>query len=284
MNIQISESLFLIKMLTTQSEHEPLHYIVQGEGTPVILIHGIASSLFDWKYLLPLLTQGGFRGYAPDLWGHGDSTKPDSPDEYDFDALYTHLVSWIAELNINRPFFLIGHSLGGLLSLKYALDWSNNIQGMVLINPFFQSNQLTPLLRLVQTWPELGEKALRAVPYWLIHVLTGLDLRSAAHDNTLTRTQIADDYKRASPFIVHIAGTIPDLTICLPEIFTPSLVIWGENDLTLNPDLFPELVEALPNARGYTIPRCGHQPHLGKPEILNWVVLDYLNQINGSRS
>lgn len=274
----------MISMLTKQSELEPLHYVVQGEGTPVILLHGIAASLFDWKYLLPLLTQAGFRGFAPDLWGHGESSKPDSPDEYDFDAIYAHLLSWIANLNINQPIFLIGHSLGGLLSLKYALDWPNNIQGMVLINPFFQPSQLSPLLRLVQIRPELGEKALRTAPYWLIYALTGIELKSTAYDSTHTRMQIVEDYKRASPFIVHIAGKLPDLTNCLPEIFTPSLVIWGENDLTLNPDGFQKLVDALPIARGYSIPRCGHQPHLGKPEILNQVVLDFLNQVINSRS
>lgn len=271
-------------MLTKQNEHEPLHYVVRGDGPPVILLHGIAASLNDWKYLLPLLVEAGFQGYAPDLWGHGESTKPDTPEVYDFDALYTHLLSWIIDLNFNQPLLLIGHSLGGLLSLKYALSRPENVQGIVLINPFFQPSQLSPLLRLIQRRPELGEKALRAAPYWLIHALTGLDLKSASDDITHTRTQIAVDYKRASPYIVHIAGTIPDLTNCLPEIITPTLVIWGENDLSLNPDLYPKLVDDLPNARGYAIPRCGHQPHLSQPEILNQVVLDFLDQIDNFRS
>src|SRR3972149_9427070 len=125
-----------MSMRSQQNELVSLHYVVHGDGPPVVLLHGIAASLYDWKYLLPQLTQAGFQGYAPDLWGHGQSTKPDTPEVYDFNAIYTHMLSWIDDLNFNQPLFLIGHSLGGLLSLKYVFNRPENVQGMVLINPF----------------------------------------------------------------------------------------------------------------------------------------------------
>ena len=90
------------------------------------------------------------------------------------------------------------------------------------------------------------------------------------------RQQVAIDIKRASPHILNLPRTVPDLTPELSRLQTPVQVIWGEKDLTLNPGSFPSLVSALPNSQGHPIPNCGHQPHLTQPEIVNQLVLSFL--------
>jgi pimeloyl-ACP methyl ester carboxylesterase len=63
-------------MITDLTEHiRQINYTSQGMGPPVILVHGIASSLYDWDLLMPELARGGFGAYALDLLGHGDSAK-----------------------------------------------------------------------------------------------------------------------------------------------------------------------------------------------------------------
>jgi pimeloyl-ACP methyl ester carboxylesterase len=67
------------------------NYVQQGEGAPVIMIHGIAASLHDWDELVPELSQNGYACYAPDLLGHGDSPKPQSR-AYQMDWIFDHFV------------------------------------------------------------------------------------------------------------------------------------------------------------------------------------------------
>jgi pimeloyl-ACP methyl ester carboxylesterase len=89
------------------------------------------------------------------------------------------------------------------------------------------------------------------------------------------RQQIANDYKRASPLFLNITRDIPDLSEILPQISTPTRVIWGQHDLTLHPTSFMSLTLMLPNATGKAVPHTGHQPHIGRPDIVNRLVLEF---------
>lgn len=265
----------MLQMLSTSEREKGIAYISVGEGQPVILIHGVAASRYDWTRLIPVLAKAGFRAYAPDLPGHGDSEKPDDPEQYHVEAIHARLHEWIHSLHLRQPPILVGHSLGGYLSLVYAHRHPDKVKGMVLIDPLYTPEQLSPLIRLARRRPELGVKTMRAVPEWLINMLLGWDPSSAAEFSPEVRQQIANDYKRASPRFVYITRDIPDLTPILPEIEHRTRVIWGERDLTLNPDSFPRLVHSLKNASGIPILACGHQPHIGKPELVNQLVLEF---------
>jgi pimeloyl-ACP methyl ester carboxylesterase len=257
---------------------ELLHYIARGEGPPVILIHGMAASSHDWEALMPDLAEAGYRALAVDLLGHGESAKPDAPHVYTSRHLYAALEAWLADLKDSPPFIMIGHSLGGFMCLNYALRYPQNVHAMVLIDPVYSPDQLSPLLRWLNRRPAVGVKALQVVPLKVIDALLGWDPISAPHFSREVRWQIAVDYKRASPHILYIPRTIPDLTPDLDRIETQTLVMWGEKDLTLAPDTFPELVREMPNACGRPIPGSGHQPHIGNPDLVNRLILDFLSQ------
>jgi pimeloyl-ACP methyl ester carboxylesterase len=258
---------------------EILHYTACGEGSPVILIHGMAASSHDWEALMPDLAKAGYRALAVDLLGHGESVKPESSDVYTSGRIYAALEGWMAGLKDRPPFILIGHSLGGFLCLNYALRYPHRVSAMALIDPVYSPKQLSPLLRWLNRRPALGVKALQVVPLKVIDTLLGWDPISAPHFPPDVRWQIAVDYKRASPHILFIPRTIPDLTPELERIETQTLVMWGEKDLTLAPGTFSKLVADLPNACGHPIPGSGHQPHIGNPDLVNRLILDFLDHL-----
>lgn len=234
--------------MTTVKNKYQTNYVSQGNGPPVILIHGIAASLYDWNGLMPTLASFGYSVHTLDLLGHGDSAKPDAAHKYHIESLFDHLTDWIDGLSLDTPPLFVGHSLGGYLSLMYSLRQPNKVRGLVLIDPLYSPKQLSPIQHLARRRPTLGEKALRVAPEWLFHTVLGWDPTIGNHFSAQTLHQAAVDLKRASPKIVYITRTIPDLTHILFRINPPTLVVWGEKDQTLNPDSFPLLVEALPNA------------------------------------
>lgn len=263
--------------------NQNINFVYQGHGLPVICIHGIAASLYDWNKLLPELTTHGYRGYALDLPGHGDSPKPEKIENYHVSQIYHTVDSWIRSLNLKQSPFLVGHSLGGYLSLLYALEHLDQIQGLVLIDPFISPTQLRPVLQTARQRPHLAVKALRLAPQWLISAVLLFDPEALSNFLPNERQQIAADYKRASPLIMHTTNTVQDITPRLEKIAVPTLIIWGKNDLTLNTRSFEELARTLPNATIHPISRTGHQPHITKASIVNQLILEFITHTSNQK-
>ena len=263
-----------------------VNFVRLGEGPPVILVHGLAASLHDWDALLPALAGAGYAGYALDLLGHGDSDKPRQLEAYTSDAVYKHMQAWIDSLMLAQPVIVVGHSLGGYLALQFALQSPERVRALVLANPFYTQEQLPPTLRFFLRRPLLNTTLIERTPYWLFRLLVDVSSLQFGNSNEnlhslpeAVRTQTALDFKRAAPGIYNIPRTLRDLTPDLPRIHQPTLVIWGVHDQTINPKTFPALVEKLPNARGESMPNCGHVAHQCHALDFNTKVLGFLDSL-----
>jgi pimeloyl-ACP methyl ester carboxylesterase len=104
-----------------------------GTGPVIVLLHGLASSSANWDPLIPLL-KDSYRCISIDLVGFGDSPKPQwyeyTMEEHIRDIRYT-----VKRLRIQKPFTLVGHSLGGLIATRYARQLPHHIQRLVLLSP-----------------------------------------------------------------------------------------------------------------------------------------------------
>lgn len=265
---------------------QQVNYIEQGPaaGAPVILVHGLAASHHDWDSLLPELAQAGFHAYALDLLGHGESPKP-MLRAYKTKWVYRHFEHWIDSLQLTEPPIIIGHSLGGYLSLRYAIRNPQRVRALVLTDPFYRLDQLPAILRRTYRRPTLNALVVEHTPGWLfrwIIDLTNAALgRSGGSDLTLSdsvRLQTALDYKRTAPGAFNIPNTARDLTSNLARVAAPTLVLWGDRDQTLSPDSFAPLVQALPHARGQALSG-GHVPHQSNPQEYNRLVLEFLKEL-----
>ncbi len=260
------------------------NYVHQGEGPPVIMIHGVAASLHDWDDLLPELAKDGYASYALDLLGHGDSPKLDSR-AYQMDWLFEHFSSWMKSLHLTQPAILIGHSLGGYIAMEYARRVSAWTRGLVLVNPLYSLRQLPSLLRRTYRRPHLSGFIVERTPRWLFRMI--VDVTSMAMGRRTgvlhslperIRAQAALDYARTAPGVYNVPNTGEDLTPHLPSISFPTLVVWGDRDQTLSPASFPRLVDAMPRAVGKRV-RAGHMPHQSNPEEFHQLVKEFLREV-----
>ncbi len=257
------------------------HYVQQGSGVPVILIHGIAASLHDWDDLAPELTRHGYASYALDLLGHGDSPKLDSRS-YHADWLFEHFSKWMTSLRLTEPAILIGHSLGGYLALEYARRVPAWTRGLILVSPFYDRVQLPLLLRRSYSRMGLRNLIVSRTPQWLFRLIVDVTSVAMGHSSGALhalpehiREQTALDYARTAPGVYHIPNEIPDNAQFLSQITFPTLIVWGDRDRTLSPSSFPKLVETMPRAVGKSL-RAGHVPHQSNVDEFNPMVLEFL--------
>lgn len=251
-------------------------YEVAGDGPPVVLIHGMAASLHDWDFLVPELVQAGYRTYRLDLLGHGESVKPRDVRRYTIEDIYAHLDSWLAWQGLTEPAAIIGHSMGGFLSLLYALRNPARVRMLALVDPLFSPQQLPSGAALLQRYPHIGAKAMQMAPEWLLHTMTGFDPTTSNYLSEQNRQQLVEDYLRASPNIVYLTGSFYDLSPHLDEIEQPAMVIWGQKDRTLAPESFDRLAGLLGSEQTLGIEAAGHQPHLTHPELVNPKIIQFL--------
>ena len=262
-----------------------VNFIQQGDGAPVVMIHGIAASLHDWDDLVPDLTKNGYASYALDLLGHGNSPKPTSRS-YRMEWLYEHFEHWMRSLRLTEPAVIIGHSLGGYLALEYARRVSAWTRGLVLVNPFYSLSQLPLLLRRTYRHPTLSGLIATRLPEWMFRVVVDITSVGMGHSSggmhalpEHIRAQTALDYTRTAPGVYNVPNTGADLTVHLSSISRPTLVVWGERDQTLAPSSFPRMMELMPHARGVSI-RAGHVPHQSNAQWFNEQVLEFLKGLS----
>jgi len=243
-----------------------------ADGPPVVLLHGWGASWHYWQWALPALAAAGFRAYAPDLVGHGDTDKP--PLAYsgdDYVGFFAHLAD---HLGLGR-FILGGHSLGGYIALRYALERPDRVRKLVLVSPLYEKGQLPVPHRLLPVVTAPLRVVWQLTPAQLV-ALAARAVRDSAErvlPASFTRQMIVD-YKRASPRIAASLAGFTDLPD-LPRITAPALVFWGGRDL-LAPESFAPLVEALPHAQGHYTPAAAHAAHVETLVVFHDTLLPFL--------
>lgn len=106
-----------------------LHYVVEGRGRPIVLVHGLAGFAASWRHTIPALA-GRARVYALDLPGFGLSAKPPGPYELAFFAQALH--GFLEAVGVSRA-SLVGHSLGGAICIASALSRPARVERLALL-------------------------------------------------------------------------------------------------------------------------------------------------------
>ncbi|MDQ8731859.1 alpha/beta hydrolase [Bradyrhizobium sp. LHD-71] len=105
----------------------------QANGRTVVLLHGKNFCGATWESTIRTLTQAGFRVIAPDQIGFCSSTKPQAY-QFSFDQLAANTRALLASRGIERA-TILGHSMGGMLAARYALNYPQTVEQLVLVNP-----------------------------------------------------------------------------------------------------------------------------------------------------
>ena len=113
-------------------KNRKIAYLEEGEGDPIVLIHGNPTSSFLWRNVIPRLASHG-RVIAPDLIGHGDSDKlpaDDGPDRYSFDVTYQFLSELFLEIGVEENIIFVLHDWGSALGFHWTQNNPAAVRGI----------------------------------------------------------------------------------------------------------------------------------------------------------
>ncbi len=260
-------------------------YWVTGQGSPLLLIHGLGASCDYWRYNVRGLSQG-YQVYAFDLPGFGRSDK--RIDDYSLHFAGEFVAAFLDAQGMERA-SLVGNSLGGVIALQFAVQYPHRLEKLVLVSSGGLGRELHLSFRLL-TVPLLGEFIAGA---WGTRPGTRLTLRSIVYDPQVIRDEFLDQMvelarlPRAKEMLLSVARTgidlrgqnmklLEPLLRRVPEIGAPTLIIWGAQDPII-PVAHAFLAhQMIRNSQLHILDRCGHVPQIEKPEEFNQLVLDFL--------
>jgi haloalkane dehalogenase len=110
-----------------------LAHLDEGDGAPVVFIHGEPTWSFLWRKVLPAVRDAGFRCLAPDLAGFGRSDKPTDVDFYSYDVHVEHTATLFEDLDL-RGATIVVHDWGGPIGLRLAVEHPDRIERLVIMD------------------------------------------------------------------------------------------------------------------------------------------------------
>ena len=168
-----------------------VHYKDKGEGEPILLLHGVMSSLHTWDDWAKELEKT-HRVIRMDLPGFG-LTGPLPPEiEYDKDAFISFLHSFSVSLELEQ-FALAGNSLGGYMSAHYAATFPNRISKLILLDPIAYPQDVPWIIRTA-TMPGIWQISKKVVPPWLV----SLNVEEVYGDKTRIKPEHMERYIQLS--------------------------------------------------------------------------------------
>ena len=259
-------------------------YWLAGEkGSAVILLHGLNCHVEFWEKNIAALAQE-HSVFAVDIVGFGRTDKP--AIAYTFQQMADFVIDFMNAMNIDKA-SLVGHSMGGGITMMVAARVPERIEKIVLVDSSGLGKRMSLLVRLI-TLPVIGEVLTKPSRQGVVRQMQMcLYDHSQASDDFIDRAvaigKLPDTQRSVLSVLrggCNIFGmkkkVVTDFSECIKRISAPILAIWGRQD-RINPFSDGEAaVERMGDVRLHIIDQADHFPQIDKPGEFNATVLDFL--------
>lgn len=294
--------LILMTVLDSEWQHHfieanriRLHYVAQGEGDLVLLLHGFPEFWYSWRYQIPALARH-FRVVVPDLRGYNDSEKPASG--YDLDTLSADIRSLIENLGYDRA-HIVGHDYGGVIAWNLAQKFPQSLDRLALLSAphpqRFVREMLSNLDQFRRSWYLLAFQV-PGLPEWLIQQNLNNFVKNMFQEQAIRKGAFTEENAQKYKAALNKPGALSAAINYYRHLFTslhwvqdfwrspdpisaPTLVLWGEEDSLLSYKLAEGLDRfvAAP-CKIKLLPHCGHWIQQEAPETVNRELLSFLRE------
>lgn len=225
----------------------------------ILILHGWGSCAKNWSQVKELLESRGYQVFVPDLPGFGENPPPNRPWSIDD---YVEWVRSFCQKNNLSKFFLVGHSFGGAISLKYALKFPGEIKKLILVD--------AAIIRVRREFIESLAKTLKVFAFLPFYPL----VRKAFYKFIVGKSDYPDTMGATRE--TYLKTIREDISVHLGLVSVPTVLIWGDkDDTTPFKDAFT-IRDKIPGAILEAIPGVEHCPHREAPEILVEKIIKFI--------
>jgi pimeloyl-ACP methyl ester carboxylesterase len=253
-----------------------LHTVADGDGTPVLFLHGFPETSYSWRRQLPALAAAGFRAIAADLRGYGQSSKPPEVDAYRLTELVRDVAGLATQLGARQ---IVAHDWGGVIAWLLPMLHPGVVDRMVILN----SPHPVPLARELRRW----RQKIRFIYQLFVHppllrlflpMLMRRAGRFTAADVQVMKESWRDPaaLRAMSNYYKALRRHRRALREVIRPIDIPVMLIWGERDPVFVRETTERFDDFVPNLRVERIARAGHFVQTDAPERVNELLLDFL--------
>jgi haloalkane dehalogenase len=259
-----------------------LAHLDEGEGSPVVFLHGEPTWSFLWRKVIPPVRDAGFRCVAPDLVGFGRSDKPTDIGFYTYERHVALAGTLLEDLDI-RGATVVVHDWGGPIGLRLAVEQAERIERLVILDTgLFNGRQ-----QMTDAW-----SAFRNFVESTADLPVGMLVRGACKNDPGDAVIAAYDAPypdaaskagaRAFPLIIPRTPEEPGaaegqaVTDALREDRRPTLMLWADSDPVLPLHVGERFAESIARAKPITVQDAGHFLQEDQGPLIGGLIADWL--------
>lgn len=245
-----------------------MHYVDEGTGPVVFMLHGEPTWSYLYRKMIPPLVEAGYRCIAPDLVGFGLSSKPEEESYYNLKRHVAQISELIEKLKL-KDMIIVGQDWGGPISLGYAIENKDNIKSLVILNTLVAPMLLPGPFRLLFTHGGFSSFLIRRLDLMRKAAFSSgfhkkIDNRVkqqylAPHPTPASRAGVAS-FPKLVPgrpshvnydYLVNIGETLKTWNL-------PVLVMFSDKDIAFKVADGENIAKMVPNGRFKKIRNAGH--------------------------
>ena len=239
-----------------------LFYREVGQGSPIVILHGLFGSSDNWLSIAKVLGES-YKVYTVDQRNHGQSPHD---DQFDYQAMAIDLKDFLLAHDIHNP-IIIGHSMGGKVAMQFAVDNPDMLAQLVVVDIAPKSYPIhhDMILKGLDALPLSTIKSRGEADQHLSAYVSEIGTRQFLLKN-IARDSTGFSWKINLPVIKdnieNVGEGLPD-----GDLFDkPTLFINGRKSNYIKEDDAPKILQHFPNATLHTIDNAGHWVHAEQPE------------------
>ena len=243
-----------------------INYKIAGQGPAILILHGWGGSSDSWISVQEILAKEGFKIIVPDFPGFGKSETPFEPWGV---REYSNFVLNLTKILELQKFFLLGHSFGGRVAIKFSVFYPGKIKSLILLDSAGIKQKWGFREKFIFRLSKLGNAIFTFPP---------LKRFKNKFRNLFYIFLRHKDYAKVEGTMRKIFKKVltEDLLKDLPRIKTRTLIIWGEFDKLVPVKYAHTFKEKIENSKLEILLKIGHSPHLEVPEKLAKIIIQFL--------